>query len=122
VPGALPILTRSARIAGRTARRTPERTSFPSGAVADLYNRARRRRKAPYSRAEVFARWGGQCCYCDAPAEHLDHVVPLSRGGRDVLSNVVPACAACNLAKAALTLAEWLSATEPLDHDHTDQH
>jgi 5-methylcytosine-specific restriction endonuclease McrA len=75
--------------------------------VVALYQRSRRRRVAPYRRSEVFARWGGMCCYCNAPAEHLDHVQPLSRGGRDVLSNVVPACAACNLAKAALTLAEW---------------
>ncbi|MFF8942864.1 HNH endonuclease [Streptomyces sp. NPDC014864] len=75
--------------------------------LAQLYVRTRRRRAAPYNRRDVFARWGGLCCYCDAPAEHLDHVQPLSRGGRDVLSNVVPACADCNLGKAALTLAEW---------------
>ncbi|WP_420706311.1 HNH endonuclease [Streptomyces sp. NRRL S-475] len=55
----------------------------------------------------MFARWGGLCCYCDRPAEHLDHVTPISKGGGDVLSNVVPACADCNLSKAALTLAEW---------------
>jgi 5-methylcytosine-specific restriction endonuclease McrA len=82
--------------------------------IAELYIRARRTRKVPYRRSEVFARWGHTCCYCDAPAEHLDHVTPLSRGGRDVLSNVVPACAPCNLGKAALTLAEWVSAIEPL--------
>jgi 5-methylcytosine-specific restriction endonuclease McrA len=84
-------------------------TFSPSGErlMAELYARTRRVRKAPYKRAEVFARWGGLCCYCDAPAEHLDHVEPLSRGGRDVLSNVVPACADCNLDKAAQTLAEW---------------
>lgn len=77
--------------------------------VTALYMRARRRRKAPYRREDVFAHWGGRCVYCDAPAAHLDHVQPLSRGGRDILSNVVPACASCNLSKAALTLAEWLA-------------
>jgi 5-methylcytosine-specific restriction endonuclease McrA len=76
--------------------------------MAALYAKTRRTRATPYSRSDVFARWGGQCCYCNAPAEHLDHVTPLSRGGRDVLSNVVPACADCNLSKGALTLAEWL--------------
>jgi 5-methylcytosine-specific restriction endonuclease McrA len=82
-----------------------------------MYQRSRRRRTVPYVRAEVFRRWGGLCCYCDAPAAHLDHVEPLSRGGRDVLRNVVPACADCNLSKAALTLAEWAltwQAFEPL--------
>lgn len=76
-------------------------------AYAALYQQHKVRRAAPYRRSDVFARWGGLCCYCDAPATDLDHVRPISRGGRDVLSNVVPACSACNLAKSALTLAEW---------------
>ncbi|MFF7408678.1 HNH endonuclease [Streptomyces lydicus] len=77
------------------------------GPYASLYLAQRRVREAPYKRAEVFARWGGLCAYCDAPAEHLDHIKPIARGGRDVLSNVVPACAPCNGAKGALTLAQW---------------
>lgn len=64
--------------------------------------------RAPYSRSEIFARWDGQCCYCNAPAEHLDHVNPLSRGGADAAHNLVPACAPCNLSKGAKTLAEWV--------------
>ncbi|WP_369190139.1 HNH endonuclease [Streptomyces sp. R08] len=65
-----------------------------------------RQPRAGVRKADLFPRWGG-CCYCDGPAEHIDHVTPLSKGGRDVLSNAVPACADCNLSKAALTLAEW---------------
>jgi 5-methylcytosine-specific restriction endonuclease McrA len=76
-------------------------------AYATLYQRHRRRRVAPYTRAEVFARWDGQCAYCDAPAEHLDHVQPLSRGGADAAHNLLPACAPCNLSKGAKSLAEW---------------
>jgi 5-methylcytosine-specific restriction endonuclease McrA len=90
-----------------SASRRPRATQPPD--MTALYMRTRRRRKAPYRRADVFAHWGGRCVYCGAPAEHLDHVQPLSRGGRDILSNVVPACADCNLSKAALTLAEWLA-------------
>jgi 5-methylcytosine-specific restriction endonuclease McrA len=41
-------------------------------------------------------------------AQHLDHVHPLSRGGEDVESNIIPACAECNLSKGAKTLAEWV--------------
>jgi 5-methylcytosine-specific restriction endonuclease McrA len=74
---------------------------------AGLYLSQRRVRPAPYRRSEVFARWRGLCAYCDAPAEHLDHIKPIARGGRDVLSNVIPACAACNLSKADQTLAQW---------------
>lgn len=61
----------------------------------------------PYSRTAVLARWRYLCAYCDSRAEHLDHVEPLSKGGADVESNIVPACAACNLSKGAKTLAEW---------------
>ncbi|MFJ4960963.1 HNH endonuclease [Streptomyces sp. NPDC088729] len=76
---------------------------------AALYLAQRRVRAAPYRRAEIFARWGGTCAYCDAPAEHLDHITPISRGGRDVESNVIPACVPCNHGKADRTLAEWLA-------------
>jgi 5-methylcytosine-specific restriction endonuclease McrA len=82
---------------------------------AALYWSHRRVRAAPYTRSEVFARWEGTCTYCDAPAGHLDHVQPVSRGGRDVPSNVVPACADCNLSKSDLTLAEWALAWLAID-------
>ncbi|MGW6920881.1 HNH endonuclease [Streptomyces sp. NPDC054950] len=74
---------------------------------AALYLSQRRVRAVPYSRSEVFARWSGRCAYCDAPAEHLDHVQPVSKGGADEERNVVPACAPCNLSKTNLTLAQW---------------
>ncbi|WP_405560641.1 HNH endonuclease [Streptomyces sp. NBC_01180] len=71
---------------------------------------AARRPRIPrsvYDRAAIFARWDNQCCYCDAPASELDHVLALSRGGADEESNLVPACRQCNADKAAQTLAEW---------------
>lgn len=74
------------------------------------YATKRRTRTLPpdqYSRAEIFARWGERCCYCNADAEHLDHVNALSNGGEDKPHNLVPACADCNLAKSSMSLAEW---------------
>ncbi|MFF8942860.1 HNH endonuclease [Streptomyces sp. NPDC014864] len=61
-----------------------------------------------YSRTAILDRWGHACAYCGARATHLDHVHPLSKGGADVESNIVPACAGCNLSKGAKTLAEWV--------------
>lgn len=60
-----------------------------------------------YSRTAILERWGHACAYCGAHATHLDHVEPLSKGGSDTESNIVPACAPCNLSKGAKTLAEW---------------
>ncbi|AUG87169.1 HNH endonuclease [Streptomyces phage Attoomi] len=63
-------------------------------------------RPEPYDRAEILARWAG-CAYCDGPAEELDHVLPLARGGRDVAANLVAACRDCNASKYTHTLACW---------------
>lgn len=60
-----------------------------------------------YSRTAILARWRYACAYCGDHATHLDHVHPLSRGGDDIESNIVPACQTCNLSKGAKTLAEW---------------
>lgn len=78
-------------------------------AMAALYAQHRRRRVARYSRSAIFARWGGTCAYCDAPAEHLDHIQPLADGGADAAHNLLPACADCNLSKGSRTLGAWVT-------------
>ena len=40
------------------------------------------------------------CHYCGGPAQSRDHVVPRSRGGRNIAENIVPACLPCNQRKA----------------------
>ena len=58
----------------------------------------------------VLARDGQRCAYCgtiEGPF-HIDHIYPVSRGGSDLASNLVLACAQCNLSKGGLTLAEWV--------------
>lgn len=53
-------------------------------------------------------RHGGMCAYCHTrPYEHFDHVIPLARGGRHSIGNLLPACARCNLSKGARFLADW---------------
>jgi 5-methylcytosine-specific restriction endonuclease McrA len=47
------------------------------------------------------------CFYCGSQAEHLDHVIPLSRGGLHKIGNLVAACKSCNLTKGAKTIMEW---------------
>ena len=36
------------------------------------------------------------CVYCGAPSEEIDHVVPIAKGGWDVVENKVWSCASCN--------------------------
>ena len=61
--------------------------------------RAPRRRMAAVSRRAVFARDDYRCQYCGSQADSIDHVVPRSRGGRDVWDNLAAACRPCNSAK-----------------------
>lgn len=62
-----------------------------------------RRGIPPLSNKELFLRDGHLCMYCgdEFPDGQLtrDHVIPLSRGGRDSWSNVVAACKGCNARK-----------------------
>ncbi|MGH8147531.1 MAG: HNH endonuclease [Rhodanobacteraceae bacterium] len=55
----------------------------------------------------LFARDRYLCLYCGQHCSRgeltRDHVMPLSRGGRDVWENVVSACLACNLKKGGRT-------------------
>jgi hypothetical protein len=57
-----------------------------------------------------------QCVYCHAPSQTLDHLVPLRRGGPHAMTNLVPACVACNSNKGSLLLHQWLQVTQrPVD-------
>lgn len=61
----------------------------------------------PDVRRAVFAVWNGICAYCkDAPASHVDHIIPRSLGGVDDYDNYAAACSRCNLRKGANMLAD----------------
>lgn len=50
------------------------------------------------------------CAYCPTNLSagfHLDHVMPIARGGSHSIGNLTAACARCNLTKGALTVMEW---------------
>ena len=53
--------------------------------------------------------WGG-CAYCGAADRPLqkDCLLPISRGGRYTLTNVVPACGSCNASKCNTEVTTWL--------------
>ena len=71
--------------------------------------KARELRKTAHFQ-ELFRR--GICYYCKKqfPASELtlDHIVPLSRGGRSTRGNMVVCCRQCNQEKKYLTPAEMI--------------
>lgn len=62
---------------------------------------------------EMYESQGGLCAYCEASldgAYHVDHMVPLVRGGGNGCENLAVACAFCNLSKHDKTAEEFMKA------------
>lgn len=60
--------------------------------------------------AELCARFDGACAYCGVKERlEADHNVPLSRGGSNDITNIVPACGTCNRRKHTKTADEFLA-------------
>ena len=89
---------------------------------AQLFNRQRRARvnkvkHIPYTKEEVLEKYGSNCHICGTPINlkaprkagkkgwehglHLDHLIPISKGGPDTIDNVRPAHGLCNRSKGA---------------------
>lgn len=67
-------------------------------------------RKVPPTRASILLRDANTCQYCgETPGRSsltIDHVLPRSKGGQHIWSNLVAACKRCNQKKGANTPAE----------------
>ena len=57
-------------------------------------------------RFELLSKYNFTCQYCGRKAPivvlHIDHVIPLARGGSTDKSNLTVACAECNMGKGAV--------------------
>lgn len=55
--------------------------------------------------------FGYRCFWCEKPVTevtaHKDHLQPLSRGGTDKITNIVPACMPCNSRKGMMNEEEY---------------
>jgi 5-methylcytosine-specific restriction endonuclease McrA len=80
------------------------------------YRARRRARKANGFLSErdwsrLVNRLGGRCFYCgSAEPMTIDHIIPLARGGRHTIGNVIPACLSCNCSKQDRLIVEWRAA------------
>jgi 5-methylcytosine-specific restriction endonuclease McrA len=116
-----------------------------------MYRRNRRARKKSvesdkYLESDILHIYGIECHICQetidlsAPKKvgttgwekglHLDHVIPLSKGGSDTVDNVRPAHGICNVRKShrdlesyvgSMALEEQLSLEASLDPEDTPQ-
>lgn len=88
-----PARTRKARAARRRSRRV---AASASDLTAEQWQ-------------AILAAWGA-CAYCGAQESALqkDCVLPISRGGRYTVDNVVPACRSCNASKCNEEVTSWM--------------
>lgn len=89
-----------------------ERTSRLKEAIR-IDARHKRYAQSPQSREALYHRDNGRCYICDEEVGfedmHLDHVVPLARGGHNRPDNLRVACQMCNTAKGSMMLSEYLA-------------
>ena len=99
---------------GGISRATGERSSITGQSIIAVKGKAMAMKGfhqiPPLSNRELFRRDRHVCAYCGGEFSFLrltrDHIVPLSRGGRDLWMNVVTACRQCNGVKRNRTPEE----------------
>jgi len=76
-------------------------------AVIMLKDYLRRKEKPRFSKSNVYLRDQYHCGYCGVDVNNatatLDHVLPLSRGGKTSWDNIITACGPCNSKKGNRT-------------------
>ena len=80
--------------------------------------KARELRKSRWWQNKVAA---GSCYYCGQIGKPsrltMDHVVPLTRGGRSEKNNLVACCKECNTKKKTMLPQEWQEYMDSLEKD-----
>ena len=60
---------------------------------------------------QVFAKFKNRCAYCGdrltPETRTIDHIIPLSEGGSNYITNFFPACTQCNTLKSSLSLRDF---------------
>jgi hypothetical protein len=98
-----------------------EWSQTPTGKACGVKNAANRRARQLAAEGSftaediknLYATQGGRCYYCSVEIKsgyHIEHMIPLSRGGRNDVSNICLACAPCNLSKHTKTAEEFQNA------------
>ena len=72
--------------------------------------------------AKKLSEYAGTCHWCKQPISDgvvTDHLIPVSRGGRNTIDNIVPSCHSCNQSKHAALPDEFLARRPDLQPLHT---
>ncbi len=101
--------------AGWLARQKNWRERNPEKSHAYVRASAIKRRRAAGGQSFTSAEWlallehhGRSCAYCGSKVLiEIDHRTPLTRGGSNLIANILPACRNCNRRKRTMTEEEF---------------
>ena len=86
-------------------------------AVIMLKDYLHKTRKPRFSKSNLYLRDIYECCYCGTHVNKsnatMDHVVPLSKGGKTNWENIVTACGPCNSRKGNHVGPQWKPKYKP---------
>lgn len=78
--------------------------------MSEEKEKVKRKAVSKKTRFEVFKRDSFTCQYCGRKAPdivlHIEHITPVSKGGKNTLMNLVTSCVECNLGKGARKLSD----------------
>jgi len=58
-------------------------------------------------RVKILKRDSEMCVYCGDQATHIDHILPITKGGQHTTNNLVAACERCNKSKKNRDFLTW---------------
>lgn len=62
----------------------------------------------PLEWLSIVEQFNHSCAYCGTKHNlTMDHIVPISKGGKTTANNIIPACSSCNSSKQTKDVVEW---------------
>ena len=63
-----------------------------------------------------------ECAYCGSKEGlEQEHIIPIDKGGKYVIGNIVPACRSCNASKGAKDFKEWYSKSDAFNQERLEK-
>lgn len=87
------------------------------GSIQTKLNAHCQRTNDPYLPAKRYIKtleaFGNACANCGSKnGLHIDHMVPVAKGGKTVVENLIPLCQTCNLQKSDCDCGKFFSNTK----------